>query len=144
MFVLNTGCDRGYVFQKEIEIPEKGWYYNNALIFDFEIEDISKKYNLLLNIDHAGDFGFQNLYVKFQTTYPSGEKKTQVVSLELANKSGIWNGRCSGNTCSVEIPLQSHAVFAEKGSHHILVEQYMRRDPVQGIRNMELKIVVAE
>ena len=140
ILLLNTGCNGDYVFQKEIEISGGGWYYNNALAFDFDIDDISKKYNLLLEVEHAGDFGYQNLYVQFHTTYPSGEKKTQIVSLELANKSGIWNGKCGGNICRVEIPLQTNTVFKETGRHSISVEQYMRKDPIEGVLNMAIKI----
>ncbi len=144
IFFINTGCGGDFIFKKEIKITEGNWYYNNTLDFDFDINDISKKYNLLLDVEHAGDYGFQNLYVQFHTAYPSGEKKSQVVSLELASKSGIWNGKCRGNTCTVEIPLQVNSVFEEAGNHSISVEQYMRKDPLVGIKGMTLKIAETE
>ena len=138
------GCKKEFIFEKEISIVDSAWNYNNILKFDFEINDISKKYDLMLEVIHAGDYDFQNLYVKFQTAYPSGEKKEQVVSLELAGKSGIWNGQCSGNTCAVEIPLQVNAIFEEKGKHQISIEQYMRKSPLRGVEGMALKIKVKE
>lgn len=136
-----TGCGSDYIFQKKLDIREGEWRYNDVLTFDFDIEDVSKKYDLLLDVTHAGDYGFQNLYVQFHTSYPSGEKKTQMVSLELATKSGIWNGKCSGNSCTVEIPLQANATFDEAGKHSISIEQFMRKNPLQGVESMTLKIL---
>lgn len=134
------GCRGDYIFEKEIEIADNSWRYDYVLNFDFEIEDISKKYDLLLNVTHGVDYGFQNLYVKFRTGYPSGEEKEQTVSLELAGKSGIWNGKCGGEICEVEIPLQVNAVFEEAGKHSISIEQFMRKNPLPEVREMALKI----
>lgn len=138
--LIYAGCNDDTIFQKKIEIRKEGWSYDDRLIFDFTIEDTLKKYNLLLDVEHNGDYGFQNLYVRFHTTYPSGETKTQTVSLELADKRGLWNGKCRGNTCTVEIPLQVNATFKEKGTYRIAIEQYMRKNPLPGIKGMVLKI----
>lgn len=140
LLFLAAACNNDHIFKKEIELPDGGWYYNRPVVFEFDINDVEKKYDLLLGIEHAGDFGFQNLYVQFHTVHPSGEKRSQVVSLELANKTGIWNGKCRGNACNVEIPLQINATFKETGRHSITVEQYMRRDPVVGVQGLTLKI----
>lgn len=144
IFIFCTGCGGDYIFKKDLKIKNGKWYYENKLDFDFIIEDTLKKYDLFLDVHHAGNYGFQNLYVQFHTTYPSGEKKTQTVSLELASKSGIWNGECSGNECNVEIPLQVNASFNEPGKHIISIEQYMRKNPLPGIKEMVLKIAEKE
>lgn len=140
ILLLSIGCKKDYIFEKEINITDGAWVYSNILKFDFEIADISKKYDLLLDVVHAGDYSYQNLYVQFVTTFPSGEKQKQVLSLELAKKSGIWSGECSGNTCEIEIPLQINALFKEPGMHQISIEQYMRKSPLQGVQSMSLKI----
>ncbi|HFA47760.1 MAG TPA: gliding motility lipoprotein GldH [Bacteroidetes bacterium] len=135
-----ASCNGDFIYKKNIKIPGGAWTYEDVLKFDFPIEDTSLTYNLMLDVEHAGDYGFQNLYVKFHTKFPSGEVKTQMVSLELAAKSGIWNGKCSGNSCTVEIPLQTNAVFKEIGEHQISVEQFMRKNPLPGVEGMTLKI----
>ena len=135
---------RQLMFEKKIGIPEGSWSYEQDLGFDFVIEDTSLRYDLTLEVAHAGDYGFQNLYVQFHTSYPSIETKTQMVSLELANKTGIWNGACSGNSCVVEIPLQTNATFEEAGKHSISIEQFMRKNPLRGVESMRLKIAPSE
>ena len=138
--LLLAGCGDDVIYEKTLDVPDGTWVYEDTLNFDFDITDTAQSYGLLLDVTHAGDFGFQNLYVQFHTTYPSGNKETQLVSLELAARSGIWNGKCSGNECTVEIPLQEKAIFKEPGRHTLSVEQYMRQNTLPGINSMALRI----
>ncbi|MBI5916993.1 MAG: gliding motility lipoprotein GldH [Bacteroidetes bacterium] len=138
--LLLTNCGQDYFFEKKIDIPGQSWTYGNLLEFEFEVADTTKTYAILLDVTHAGDFGFQNCYVQISTRFPSGEEKKQPVSLELAAQTGIWNGECSGSFCTVEIPLQGKARFRETGRHSIVVEQFMRQDPLPGIKSISLKI----
>ena len=133
-------CGNGNFFEKTIKIPDASWSYDNPLPFEFEVTDTTKAYQILLEVNHAGDFGFQNCYVQITTKFPNGEEKKQPVSLELAAQSGIWSGKCSGNDCSIEIPLQGKAKFKQPGKFSITVEQFMRVNPLVGIKAISLKI----
>lgn len=133
-------CGNDYSFEKTINIPDASWSYENVLPFEFEVTDTTKAYQILLEVEHAGDFGFQNCYVQITTRFPNGEEKKQPVSLELAAQSGIWTGDCSGNDCTIEIPLQAKARFKQPGKHSITVEQFMRVNPLPGIKAVSLKI----
>jgi len=138
--LLLTACNSDLIFDESKDIPNASWSYANPIPFEFEVKDTTKTYQVLLEMTHAGDFGFQNCYVQITTRFPNGEEKKQAVSLELAAQSGIWNGECSGNTCSLEIPLQAKAKFKQPGKHSITVEQFMRVDPLPGIKAISLKI----
>jgi gliding motility-associated lipoprotein GldH len=138
--LLLTACNSDLIFDESKDIPDASWSYDNPLPFEFEVKDTTKTYQVLLEVEHAGDFGFQNCYVQITTRFPNGEEKKQAVSLELAAQSGIWNGQCSGNTCSLEIPLQAKAKFKAPGKHSITVEQFMRVNPLPGIKAIGLKI----
>ncbi len=138
--LLFTACNKDLIFEKTAKIPDSSWSYDNPLPFEFEVEDTTKAYQILLEVEHAGDFGFQNCYVQITTKFPNGEEKKQPVSLELAAQSGIWTGKCSGNDCSIEIPLQGKAKFKQPGKHSITVEQFMRVNPLPGIKAISLKV----
>lgn len=133
-------CNKDVIFEKTINIPDASWSYDNPLPFEFEVTDTTKAYQILLEVEHAGDFGFQNCYVQITTKFPNGEEKKQPVSLELAAQSGIWTGKCSGNDCSIEIPLQGKAKFKQPGKYSITVEQFMRVNPLPGIKAISLKV----
>lgn len=135
-----TACEKGVIFEATEDIPNATWGYEQKLPFEFEVTDTSKTYQVFLEISHSGDFAYQNCYVQITTLFPNGEENKQPVSLELAGQSGIWNGKCNGNTCQLEIPLQAKARFKHIGKHSIAIEQFMRVNPLPGIENIGLKI----
>lgn len=138
--LLLNSCATDVIYEKTMDVPGDAWAYEDTLAFRFEIEDTTKLYGMDLEVRHAGDYSFQNLYVQFHTISPSGKSETQMVSLELAAQSGIWNGACSGNSCTVQIPLQAKAAFNETGEYMLKVEQFMRKNPLPGVQALTLKI----
>jgi gliding motility-associated lipoprotein GldH len=138
--LLLASCSDDLVYEKTLDVPGEAWRYEDTLKFDFDIADTTQLYALFLNVTHAGDYSFQNLYVQFHTTFPSGKTDTKLVSLELAAATGVWNGQCRGNECEVGIPLQAKTRFREAGKHTLAVEQYMRTNPLPGLKSMSLKI----
>ena len=138
--LLLAGCKGDFLYEKTLDIPNGAWAYEDTLKFDFDVSDTTQLYALLLEVTHAGDYSFQNLYVQFHTTFPSGKTETKLVSLELAAQTGIWNGKCRANECKVEIPLQAKTFFKETGQYTLTIEQYMRQNPLPGLKQIALKI----
>lgn len=137
---LLSSCGDDYLYEKKLEIANQSWTYRDTLRFDFTIADTTFACDLLLEVRHAADYGFQNLYVQMHTRFPSGKEDRQVVSLELADKIGIWQGDCGGKWCDVQIPLQERVVFTEAGKYSLAVEQFMRQSPLPGIESMKLVV----
>jgi gliding motility-associated lipoprotein GldH len=138
--LLIAACGGGAVFDKSAEIANASWSYDQALPFEFEIADTAKTYEILLGVTHADDFAYQNCYVQITTIFADGQSKKQPLSLELAGDSGIWNGDCGGGSCALEIPIQPKARFRQPGKYRISVEQFMRVNPLPGIKAISLKI----
>lgn len=138
--LLLSSCAQNFIYEKDISLPEKVWTYENKLAFDFEVEDTESLYNLYLDIDHSVDFGSQNMYVKFYTQFPSKKVLTDVVSLELAGKGGIWFGNCGSEMCNLRIPIQSSVFFEQTGIYTVTVEQFTRKDNLPGIAEIGFRI----
>ncbi|GJM32030.1 MAG: hypothetical protein DHS20C18_10310 [Saprospiraceae bacterium] len=128
------------MFEEEAEIADHAWSYQDTINFAFEIKDTNRIYNLYLEVDHDMDFPFQNLYTQIYTRFPSGERIKEMVSLELADKTGLWIGDCNNNYCSLNIPIQQGAYFNAAGQYQITLEQFMRQDPLPGVRKLSFKI----
>ncbi|MCP3891470.1 MAG: gliding motility lipoprotein GldH [Desulfobulbaceae bacterium] len=126
-------CGPKYEFEQKYELPTQEWAYSDTLDFQFEIEDTLRIYGLYLQIDHSIDYSFQNLYTRIFTKFPTGERINEVVSMELADKAGVWYGKCRGEACSLRIPIQEGAYFDIPGTHVITLEQFMRSDSLPGI-----------
>lgn len=138
--ILASACGPDYLYEKSFPVSEEGWAYADTVDFSFAIDDTSAVYNLYLEIDHSPDYAYQNLYARIHTRFPSGERKSQVISLELADKTGAWQGDCGKNTCAFLAPIQRNAFFKEAGAYVITLEQYMRETPIAGITAIGFKI----
>lgn len=142
--LLLSACGPNYQFSESIDIPAENWTYDNVIDFDFQIVDTLQIYNLILDVTHHQDFPYQNLYTRIGTYFPSGQDLTKVLSLELANKAGSWQGKCSGKYCTVQIPIQEGAYFNATGDYKIRLEQFMRKNPIPGIKNISFHIEKTE
>ncbi len=140
LFLIATGCGPNYIFDQQIPIADQKWSYQDTLDFDVSIEDTLKTYNLQLDIEHAADFPYQNLYVMIHTRFPSGSRISEQLSIDLTDKSGRPLGACNAEWCTVPINLQEGAYFNALGQHLITIEQFMRLDPLPGIKSLSLKI----
>lgn len=116
------------------------WAYDNQLEFPFEVTDTKALQNLYLDLTHSTEFKTQNLYVKFHTKSPSGKIVSDIVSLELAEKNGIWFGDCGSTWCDLRIPIQSDAYFEETGTYTLSVEQYTRTETLKGLKSIGFRV----
>jgi len=135
-----SACGETYFYEKTYNLPNTQWSYSDTLDFEVDIQDTIKTYNLILDIEHSADYPFQNNYVYIHTHLPSGEHLGKQLSLDLAQKSGKWNGECSGDKCDLRIVIQQNAYFNQIGKHRFSIEQYMRTDSLSGIYAIGLKV----
>ena len=138
--LLLFGCSKNYLYEQELSITNEAWADADSLNFDFSIPDTTKIYNILLDVQHSPEYGFQNMYVEIFTAFPSGARIREMVSLELANRAGAWYGDCGSNACNLEIPIQENAFFNQSGNYTITVKQFMRKNPLEGVQKIGLKI----
>ena len=138
--ILLVSCGPNYIFDQSQKIDQAEWTYQDSLSFNTAITDSLKIYNLYLGLEHATTFSMQNLYVKIHTTFPSGQRLSELVSLELANKAGVWFGDCNSEWCDLSIPIQTGAYFDLPGNYTFTIEQYTRKEPLQGVKNISFKI----
>jgi len=133
-------CGENYLFEKTYEIEKSEWQYNNTLDYAFEITDTTKVYNLLLEVGHSVEYAYQNCYFKIYTQFPSGEKTEQLLSIDLADGIGRWQGDCGSKSCTILLDIQKQAFFNALGTHTITLEQYMRKNPLKGIESLAIKL----
>lgn len=138
--LILLACGPKYVINKTYYIADNEWTYADSLRFEFEIKDTLKLYDLIIELKHSTDFAYQNLYTQIHTTFPDGMHLNKPVSLEIANPAGEWQGKCNSKSCRIEIPIQQGAYFNQIGVYRIVLEQYMRENPVKGVQSVALKV----
>ncbi|MFN0050139.1 MAG: gliding motility lipoprotein GldH, partial [Cytophagales bacterium] len=63
---LLSSCDKYRVYETNIDFAERTWYADSAKTYTFNIEDTTLKYNILYNVRNTIDYGFYNLYIKYE------------------------------------------------------------------------------
>jgi len=141
--IILGSCGPKAIYSKSINL-NGAWTYPEQLITTIDIADTIQKYDLVATIDHGEDFGYENLYLQITTIFPDGEKRSSPLSLELANSKGFWNGKCSGNACTLSFNLQEDFRFKEPGSYSFEIEQFSRKDTLKGLNEMTLSLYEVE
>jgi gliding motility-associated lipoprotein GldH len=143
LFVLSC-TERGLVFSEERVILEDNWSYAQPISFDIPVSDTTTLYQLLLDVKYSTDFDYENLYVNVTTTFPDKSEVTDVLSLELADDRGVWNGKCSSTECVAPILLRNDFRFKQLGKYSINFDQYSRENNLSGLKAFELKLLEAK
>lgn len=138
--LLLFACGENFHYEKTYTPAEEVWSYEDLLVFDFSIPDTTGRYTFYLDLVHSVDYPFQNLYTRIVTRYPDQEPRTDVLSLELSNELGLWQGKCRGAYCRVRIPLQTRAIFETPGDYQLSFAQHTRQDSLPGLRSIALRI----
>lgn len=139
-----TACGPEIVFEKEVDFPESGWSYADTVRFDFVIADSTRSFDFLLDVDHGTNFSYENFYVRLSTTFPSGKRTTEQLSLQLVGDFGSFLGNCSGDECSLTVPILENARFEAAGNYALTLEQYSRDEPLRGVDGIGLRVAVSE
>ncbi len=144
IFLLSACGKEKIVFEKEYPIQNSAWTYADSLSFAFNIADTSALYDIVVHIKHRSDYGFQNLYTRIHTTFPTGKRRSQTLNFDLADNMGQWQGKKDGDYRDFEVKIQENAFFNQTGQHTITLEQLMRTESLVGFKNIGLEVIQKE
>ena len=121
------------------------WATSDRAVMEFEVSDTVSQHNFYLNVRNTEAYPYRNLYVFVKTEFPNGKSSRDTVGVILADASGRWLGSGNGYLSSSQhlsntIMYQYNKRFPLKGSYKVEIEQAMRVDTLEGIRNVGLKI----
>jgi gliding motility-associated lipoprotein GldH len=133
-------CGPNYILDEKKEITNNQWNYSDSLSFTVNISDTNRYYNLYLDIEHLTEYSFKNMYIRLHSIFPSGKRVTERISLELIGFGGIWNGDCNSDECDFRMSIHENAFFNQNGIHTFIIEQFMRKDPLEGIQSVAFRI----
>lgn len=143
--LMLSGCyNSAFILDKNIEIPEASWSYDNKPAFEAAISDTVAQYNLYVNLRHTNNYPYSNMWLIIYTTLPSGKKMERRTELPLADKQGKWYGKDSGSIISQQVLIQSNAIMPEVGTYRFEFEQNMRTNPLTDVLSVGFAIEKAE
>jgi len=137
-FVL--GCGPTPYYSERHELETEGWPTDEKLSFVTQIDDTESFYNLHLIVEHLQAYSYENIYLKIQTTFPNKEVREEQLSIDLADKKGVWVGQCSGDNCKCKVYLLENFKFPEIGGYTFELRQYTRDENLAGITSLEMQL----
>lgn len=141
--VVFASCGPKVIYEHHIEVPQK-WAYKDSLFYEFEVSDTLKPYDISLDITHEATFGYENLYIYTVTVFPEGKRSSIPVSLQLADTTGDWIGKCGDQECQTHINIAVASYFKTMGTYKIIICQHSRQDLLEGIGTVGVKISESE
>lgn len=140
IFLGLSACNKDVLFQDTLSIEDGIWRYEDPKTFAFIAEDTLTSYDLLIEVKHDSRFPFQNLYMQLRTSLPGKRIVEDIVSIDLADRSGNKYGTCRGEQCTFRIPVQKSFTFEETGPYEISIAQHSRLDLLPGVLAIGLTI----
>ena len=145
LFVLSLGlfitsCDGNRVFEENVAIKNNQWDIKQIVKLEVPISDNLSKNDLYINVRNGGNYNYSNLFLFITTSMPNGKKLTDTLECVLADESGKWLGKGTGQIIDNRIPFKRNVVFPDTGKYTIEIEQAMRMELLPEIYDIGLRI----
>lgn len=137
LLILTTACQPSAVYEKYRDIPKEVWNRYYPLEFTANIPD-NAQYNIYLCLRHTTDYEMANLWC-FVSARGKHFSFRDTVNLKIAEPDGRWLGK-GGTVKTLEHPLPHNPVFLPAGNISIRLEQAMRFENMNGIKNLGIRI----
>ena len=140
VFILFCSCEEKPFYEDTKQVNGESWSYDVPVSFEVVVEDTTMMYDMHLDIDHAPDFSYQNLYLNVTTSFPKKEDKVERLNINLAENNGKWIGNCNKEKCKLKVYMLDGFKFADAGTYTFSFEQFSREENLSGIYALGLKI----
>ena len=135
------------MFENYKDFDNSAWIVSDQPEFQFSITDTQQPYNLYCNLRNAESYPFADFrftYYLFDTTEILMDKKQKLTYL-FDKKSGKPYGESGlGDIYDHQFLLLKNYKFSHPGKYTVQFEQFMRRDTLQGILAVGLRVERAE
>ncbi|WP_018476966.1 gliding motility lipoprotein GldH [Pontibacter roseus] len=142
LLLVLSACDPSRVYEQNVELPENNWTVENAPVFEFAIEDTTKRYNVYFNVRYSLAYDYYNLYLRHQLVGPdSAAISSKLHELHLMDaKTGKPSGKGSSDTYDLQALALKEVRFERPGNYQLRLTQYMRRDPLPNIMSVGVRV----
>ncbi len=140
--MLTSACKTVDVFEKNVSIPGTEWQHSFRPSFNFTIADTTALYNIYVTLRHTHAYGYNNIWLNLQYTFPGDTTRQQKVDILLAdNQQGKWLGNGMDDIYELRHLVSQQPVrFSKSGECSFLLEQIMRENPLKHVINAGVRV----
>ncbi|MCE2998068.1 MAG: gliding motility lipoprotein GldH [Cyclobacteriaceae bacterium] len=143
ILVFLFSCDSNRVFEDNVEFADRTWKISEPALLEFQIVDASKSYNLYLDIRNSIDYPYSRIFVNYTLRDSAGGELSKKMMAEYLfdQKTGKPNGSSGlGDIYDHQFPIAGNMKFTKPGKYKAHFEQFMRKDTLQGILAVGLRV----
>ncbi len=135
-----SSCGTPPVVAESQEVALEGWDSEDVLRFQWDMDDTLSRHDLMLDVRHAQDYPYSNLYLFLTYRFPNGKSRTDTVDCTLADELGRWRGSGFGDLVDQRFLIQQGIQFPLKGRYFLEVTHGMRSDPMTDISDVGIRL----
>ncbi len=145
LLVVLLSCDSPRVYEQQVDFKSQSWIISEVPQFEFEILDHTKNYNIYCTVRNSLEFPFSRFFVTYSLKDSlNNQLRSDLVSAYLFDqKTGRPNGSSGlGNLFDHRIEALTNYHFDRPGKYTISLEQFNRRDTLQGVLAVGVRVEV--
>ncbi|PPL03064.1 gliding motility-associated lipoprotein GldH [Parapedobacter indicus] len=140
MALSGGGCTDTAVLDQNVAIVNHAWHYEDQPQLTAHITDVTRPYNIYLNLRHTPDYAYSNVFVLLHQRQPNGRDTTERLELTLAESDGRWLGRGNGSVYTHQHLIKESIHFPDTGNYVFTLEQNMRENPLREITDVGIRV----
>lgn len=133
-------CTDTAILDQNVAITDRIWHYEDQPKLTAHVTDITRSYNIYLNLRHTPDYKYANVFVLLHLQQPDGRDTTERFELRLAEPDGRWLGRGNGGIYAHQHLIKESVRFPDTGNYIFRLEQNMRENPLHEIADVGIRI----
>lgn len=136
---LLGACGKAPHYEKVVSFDNNEWNQKQKPQFEVEIDDTTAVYAFVLTVRTTTEYGFNNLWIFWNTKTPSGEKVREPFELKITNPDGTWVGKNSGTVVENQLHFRNRKI-AEKGTYTFTLEQGITEPVIGDVLDVGLSV----
>lgn len=139
LFLSLISCQKGddKVIMNDVD---NNWKKNDAQKFDFDVKDAQNQKNLMFVVRNNNDYPYSNLRLIASIEHNKKNISTDTLNFVLAKPNGEWIGTGFGDAKEIIFQYKLNYKFPQNGKYSVKVVHAMRRNTLQGIEDIGIKI----
>lgn len=132
---------RSDTFHEFTDIPARGWDKRNIQKFYPYVDSAGIACDIDVELNYDNRYGYRNLYLFI--TVEDADKTVvtrDTLNCMLADEFGKWLGSGWGSSFQQSFPYKRGIVLGKQGAYSVSVSQGMRKDIIEGIERVGLRI----
>lgn len=134
-----SSCQNESISNQYEKIPLAGWDSTDTKEFRVEILDTLSSYKLFIQIQHADNYRYANLFLLLHTSFSNDTLTQKRIEIPLAKSDGTWLGKGTASLYAQEW-LVDTSKFEKRGTYVLRIEQNMREKKLPNIAAIGIRI----